>query len=493
MELPASFLDSILQLLGKEEACQLLNSLKEESPVSIRLNLRKGCLKSQKLVPVPWCSSGFYLDYRPPFTFDPLLHAGCYYVQEAASMFVEQAVRRFIGTTPVVALDLCAAPGGKSTLLCDCLPKGSLLVANEVIPNRAQVLVENLTKWGYPNVVVTNNNPVAFASLEGLFDLLLADVPCSGEGMFRKEPTAVSEWSPEAVLYCRERQRRILADSWRCLKPGGILIYSTCTYNTAENEENVRRLCNERGAVPLRMEIPPKWNVTGNLLSGESFPVYRFLPHRTRGEGFFMAVLRKPAEDTFSHAEQSRTKRTSGKKEKKEMPATPSKACLKEIDTWLREGEAYSYLCEKNLLFAFPKRYLDLLPLLTDSLHILRAGVPLTEFKGSDQIPTPALALSLLLRPDKFYRVELDYSQALSYLRKEVISLSNAVPRGIVLLTYQQIPLGFAKNIGSRANNLYPQAWRIRSSYTPDKVWELSESAFTTGTGPISPLLSSAE
>lgn len=202
-------------------------------------------------------------------------------------MFVEQALRRYVGEGPVVMLDLCAAPGGKSTHARSVLPAGSLLVANEVIRNRSQVLAENLTKWGHSGVVVTNNDPADFSSLTDFFDVILTDVPCSGEGMFRKDPVAVSEWSGENVEICWQRQRRIVTDIWPCLKPGGILIYSTCTYNTKENEENIRWIRDEFGAEVLPLEISTDWNITGNLLSGEDFPAYRFLPHRTKGEGFF--------------------------------------------------------------------------------------------------------------------------------------------------------------------------------------------------------------
>lgn len=253
MELPSSFTDYTRALLGVEEYEKLAAALEGEQPVSIRLNEDKlpessFSLFRSSLEHVPWSAAGYYLDKRLTFTFDPLFHAGCYYVQEASSMFVEQALRRYVGEGPVVMLDLCAAPGGKSTHARSVLPAGSLLVANEVIRNRSQVLAENLTKWGHSGVVVTNNDPADFSSLTDFFDVILTDVPCSGEGMFRKDPVAVSEWSGENVEICWQRQRRIVTDIWPCLKPGGILIYSTCTYNTKENEENIRWIRDEFGA-----------------------------------------------------------------------------------------------------------------------------------------------------------------------------------------------------------------------------------------------------
>ena len=256
MNLPASFIDYTRTLLGNEEYEKLAAALQQEPPVSIRINKLR--MKEEGLSSltdssahfsfnkVPWASDGYYLDERLTFTFDPLFHAGCYYVQEASSMFVEQVLRQYV-ESPVVMLDLCAAPGGKSTHACSLLPEGSLLVANEVIRNRSQILAENLTKWGYPGVVVTNNDPSDFSRLGAFFDVILTDVPCSGEGMFRKDPGAVEEWSPENVEICWQRQRRIIADIWPCLKPGGILVYSTCTYNTKEDEENVQWILFRKG------------------------------------------------------------------------------------------------------------------------------------------------------------------------------------------------------------------------------------------------------
>ena len=283
MNLPAPFVAGMQQLLGNETFSAFQEALQTDTPVSVRMNTAKCGRIPEAATPVAWCTSGYYLSKRPTFTFDPLFHAGGYYVQEASSMFVEQALRRWV-EGPVVMLDLCAAPGGKSTLARSVLPSGSLLVANEVMRNRSQVLAENLIKWGHPGVIVTQNDPADFTDLGPVFDVILTDVPCSGEGMFRKDPVAITEWSPENVDLCVQRQRRILRDIWPALKPGGILIYSTCTYNTHENEENVHWISRELGAEVLSLEVPDSWSITGNLLGGE-FPVYRFLPHRTVGEG----------------------------------------------------------------------------------------------------------------------------------------------------------------------------------------------------------------
>lgn len=462
MELPASFIDYTRALLGDEEYDKLAVALQQEPPVSIRLNQLK--INHSLSDKVPWSSEGFYLEERLTFTFDPLFHAGCYYVQEASSMFVEQVLRQYI-TGPVKMLDLCAAPGGKSTHARSVLPEGSLLVANEVIRNRSQILAENLTKWGHPDVVVTNNDPADFSALLSFFDVILTDVPCSGEGMFRKDPVAVSEWSPENVEICWQRQRRIISDIWPSLKPGGLLIYSTCTYNIKENERNIRWIRDEFGAEVLPVDVPGFWNLTGNLIDDEYFPVYRFFPHRTRGEGFFLAVLRKPEEDAM----QVRYKSGTNQNKKKAAP-TVSKEQLSAARAWLLSAEDYEVLSNGLNITAFPKEYLAELSALQQNLRVIQAGVALAEVKGKDLIPSHALAMSTVLSCGAFPREEVSYEQAIAYLRKEAIVLPDTAPRGYVLLMYKNVPLGFVKNIGNRANNLYPQEWRIRSGYLPEEI-----------------------
>ena len=419
MNLPAEFAEQTRVLLGDVEYEKLVSALAEDTPVSIRLNPWKQkkiepSIGREQFTAVPWCADGFYLNERLTFTFDPLFHAGSYYVQEASSMFLEQAMQQYVNE-PVTVLDLCAAPGGKSTHIRSLLPEGSLLVANEVIRNRSQVLAENLIKWGHPDVMVTNNDPANFAKLTELFDVIMTDVPCSGEGMFRKDPGAIEEWSLENVEICWQRQRRIIADIWPCLKPGGILIYSTCTYNTKENEENISWIMEELGAEPLSVNVPDEWGITGNL-SDSDFPVYRFMPHKTKGEGFFLAVLRKGGEG--------------------ELERTGNKEAL-----------------------------------IRKHLRVIKdSGVEPGVLKGKDLIPSHAQAMSVTLDLEAYPSCELTYEQAIAYLRREAIVLDASVPRGSILVMYRNVPLGFVKNIGNRANNLYPQDWRIRSGYLPDIV-----------------------
>ena len=269
--------------MGDELYARFSDGLNEEAPVSIRINRLKsrGRSVAGTAVNVPWCGDGRYLPQRPDFTFDPLLHAGCYYVQEASSMFVHHVLRSLV-STPVLMLDMCAAPGGKSTAAASALPEGSILMSNEPVRARANILAENMMKWGSPDVIVTNNYPRDYVRSGLDFDVILCDVPCSGEGMFRKDEGAVEEWSPQNVDACSRLQREIVADAWQCLRPGGLLIYSTCTFNATENEENIRWIVDELGGMPV-----------GSLLADFTAPVYRFIPGCTRGEGLFMAVLRK--------------------------------------------------------------------------------------------------------------------------------------------------------------------------------------------------------
>lgn len=466
-ELPSSFIDRTRRLLG-DDYPRFEQALATESPVSIRLNPAK-CWPGRPLgEAVPWSQEGYYLPERPAFTFDPCFHAGAYYVQEAASMFLHRVIDQYIHT-PVRYLDLCAAPGGKSTDAIASLPAGSLVVSNEVVPNRTYILAENLTKWGSPFSVVTRNEAADFARLESYFDMVATDVPCSGEGMFRKDPDAIAEWSPAGVDRCAERQRQILTDVWPALKPGGVLIYSTCTYNLEENEEIVLYLMKELGATPLTVDTDPAWGIASALVPGVT--AYRFMPHLTRGEGLFMAVLRKPGEPDDSHSrllDEPAGKRN--KKGKKTTPATPVP------DEWcqrLAHPDDFDFVSRGDSFLAIPREYRADYQLLDRHLTLLQAGVTLATVKGRDYIPHPSLALSTALDPEKTPRFEADLATALAYLRRESIVLPPDQPRGYLIVAYRGFPLGWVKNLGNRANNLYPQEWRIRSGYTPDLLPDL--------------------
>ncbi len=402
VNLPEEFVRETRQVMGDERFERYLKAFEEEPPVSIRLNPHKTeeltVLEGER---VPWCEQGWYLPRRPNFTMDPLLHAGCYYVQEASSMFLWHVLTsHLLPLTSKIssALDLCAAPGGKSTLLRSVLPEGSTLFSNEPMRNRYQVLAENVQKWGYANHEVTNLYPRDFVKQKQRFDLILCDVPCSGEGMFRKDPATIAEWSPKNVERCWQLQREIVCDAWKCLNDGGLLIYSTCTFNTKENEENIRWFMEELGAEVLPVDTKPEWNITGSLLEGFTEPVYRFIPGITRGEGLFLCALHKGE--------------------------------LRGVREELREVKRHN-------------------------------------FKGTNQMsPNSSLTpLNSPLTPP----IALTYPQAIAYLRGEALVLPEDTPRGIVEVTFMGYPLGQMKNIGSRANNLYPKAWRIKTTHIPNE------------------------
>lgn len=461
MKLPADFEKRTAELLGESDFRQLKDALQEEAPVSIRVNGAKwrNYPPDDKLLRederVPWCKEGKYLNFRPAFTFDPLFHAGCYYVQEASSMFLAHVLKTFV-KEPVRMLDLCAAPGGKSTLARSVLSEGSLLVANEVMRSRSQVLAENLVKWGHPDMLVSNNDPNDFSALPAFFDVILTDVPCSGEGMFRKDETAIVDWSVDNVNICRQRQRRILSDVWPALKDGGLLIYSTCTFNREENEENIAWIVDELGAGVLDVPTENGWNITGNL-AWEDFPVYRFLPYKTKGEGLFMAVLRKKGSDGRSVLKR---KQKNNKNKKGNVPVVPMT-----VKAWLNDSDMFNFTSDGSVISAVRKQFSDDVVQLQQALYVLQTGITLGTIKGKDIIPSQSLAMSTELNINAFPVAEVDYDQAVAYLRSETVALSDDVSRGYVLLTYKDIPLGFVKNIGNRANNLYPNEWRIRSTY----------------------------
>ena len=447
MELNGKFVERTRALFGEERYGRFVQALETEPVVSIRFNGRKMEADSS-LNAVPWASAGRYLESRPVFTADPLFHAGCYYVQEASSMFVEQVVRQYLDR-PVRALDLCAAPGGKSTLLLSLLPQGSMLVSNEPVPLRAQILAENVTKWGNAASLVTRNEPADFAPFRNFFDFILVDAPCSGEGMFRKDSYAVEQWSVSNVEQCAKRQREIVADIWESLRPGGLMVYSTCTFNREENEDCVEWIASELGAEVLKLEISDEWNITGSLTT-EGLPVYRFIPGYTAGEGLFLAVLRKDGSSTVMQPKAPR------------MQLAPAKL-KSEVAKWIAAPGDFDFVLQGDTVIAMPKEHTAAMLALQQKLKVLHMALPLAEVKNNKILPLHALAMSTELVAQAFNTVELEREKALAYLHREALLFADA-PVGHLLLTYKGTPIGFVKNIGNRANNLYPAEWRIRKN-----------------------------
>ena len=446
VSLPPAFVNRINQQFPSE-AEAFFQSQAIPSPISFRLNP----LKLDRKLPfekIPWATHGYYLPQRPAFTLDPLLHAGAYYVQEASSMLLEQAFRQLAGPgQPLRVLDLCGAPGGKSTLLASLLSGDSLLVSNEVIRSRAEILAENVTKWGAPNVIVTNNDPRDFQRLQGFFDVMVVDAPCSGEGLFRKDRQAINEWSPENASLCADRQRRILIDAWPALKPGGTLIYSTCTYNPAENEENIAWLAAQGNVTPLPLTLADSWGIRA-VEAGNGIAGYQLMPHRAKGEGFFISVLRKNEGQEWQPAR------------KQHFPLAPvAKKEAEEVKEWLT-GPAELFLHQENIL-AFPPHDLAAWGAVVRALRIVQAGVAMAEIKKKNLVPAPALALATVLKKEAFSAQELSLEEAVRYLRKEEWPIDPG-HNGWQLASYKGLPLGWIKRIGHRFNNYYPLHWRIR-------------------------------
>jgi 16S rRNA C967 or C1407 C5-methylase (RsmB/RsmF family)/NOL1/NOP2/fmu family ribosome biogenesis protein len=441
MNLPQAFTERTKALLGNEYN-DFENALQQIPPVSVRINNKADYQPNNDTV--AWCPQAYYLKERPVFTLDPLFHAGIYYVQEASSMFLAYVAEKFFPQAQRV-LDLCAAPGGKSTVLLQAIPEDSLLVSNEIIRSRAHILAENMIKWGNANFVVSNNEPADFARLKRFFDVVVIDAPCSGEGMFRKDPVAISEWSLNNVRLCAQRQKEIVAAVWEALAPGGILVYSTCTFNREENEDNIQWICEELQAELLTVDCTnfPQITVTDGG--------YRFYPHKVRGEGLFMSVLRKTENDT----------ETSSKKRKKEN--NKNFKIIKQEDFFyrLKNDFKWTIISENNIFRAFPQKIADEMIYLEKNLRCVENGIILAEQKGKDIIPTAQLALSKYIDTKNLTVIDLDLESALLYLRKDPFALEIS-EHGYCLVSYKNQILGWIKNLGNRFNNLYPANWRIR-------------------------------
>lgn len=448
---PPAFARRMQQQL-QQQWSEFLAAHRHGPSTSIRINPAKSGPK--EFEKVAWTSFGYYLDQRPSFTFDPLFHSGAYYVQEASSMFLEQVVKQTLDLSePLRVLDLCAAPGGKSTHLLSLLNEQSLLVTNETIRSRATILAENIQKWGAHNVVVTNNDPEDFQDAEGLFDLIVVDAPCSGEGLFRKDPQANKEWSEENVTLCSQRQQRILHHVWPALRQNGILVYCTCTYNEKENEETLARLSKEKAAESVKINLERSWGVEEVMKNGVC--AYRFYPHRVKGEGFFIAAVRKLEEqpEVAIH--------------KKKTFDHPSTKISERLCDWLQHPEALEFIKHDELILALPRQYLFEIGFLSKFLRVIQKGTAVATLKHEKLIPEHAFALSTAINAKHFNSLELSLEEAIAYLRKDVLNLPH-VTKGFTLMKYQQVPIGWSNLLGNRMNNLYPSAWRIRNDFHPN-------------------------
>lgn len=436
------------EAIGAENALVAFSAFDDPASVSIRLNpFKKGCTLSGR--PVHWNSHGLLLAERPVFTLDPMFHAGAYYVQDSSSMFVGHVFRQLLNRVklpedrPLRVLDLCAAPGGKTTDLAASLREhfgdAFILVANEVMKARVGVLADNVAIWGDPNVVVTSDDPRAFSALPGFFDIILADVPCSGEGMFRKDMQAQEQWSEDNVALCEARQRRILADVWPSLAMGGVLVYSTCTFNRYENDGNVGWIASELGADVVTEEFAG--GCTGIIRTEYG---YSLVPGYVEGEGQYCAALVKTSEVAYVSLKNPRGKDASS--------AEPVRGLMNREMTFSLKGDT---------LVAVPEHLSHCVSVLRQYLHVIAAGCAVGLMKGKVFVPGADLALSIALDRNAYPSVEVDLKTALSYLHRDAIVLPDA-EKGYVLVCHQGLPLGFVKNLGNRCNSLHPQSRRIR-------------------------------
>ncbi len=445
--LPVQLLESLANTKGfDKEAFENIHASGEQV-TSIRINpfkfsdSPKALSFGEGLGEVGWCKQGYYLQFRPSFTFDPLFHAGCYYVQEASSMFLEQALKQTVDLSkPLKVLDLCAAPGGKSTHIQSLISAESLLVSNEVIRSRANVLKDNIIKWGCENVAVTNNDPKDFARLENYFDVIVVDAPCSGSGLFRRDPEAIEEWSENNVQLCSQRQQRILADVFPALRKDGMLIYSTCSYSKEEDEEIVNWLQQEFPIFNIQLSIHNDWGII------ESDPGYRFWPDKVKGEGFFLACFRK----------------TGGESEiafrPKYRPVLADKKDIAVISRWA-EMDGRIFIRNGDTVYAWPSNLVHDFSLLMDKLKVIYSGVLTGELIRDKLVPDHALAMSRIVA-NNAGRTELNKEQAIRYLQRKDIIMENA-NKGWQLVTYQQYSLGWVNVLPNRVNNYYPKELRI--------------------------------
>jgi 16S rRNA C967 or C1407 C5-methylase (RsmB/RsmF family)/NOL1/NOP2/fmu family ribosome biogenesis protein len=446
VKLAQDFLLSIATAKGfSKEAFERVHASGEQV-TSVRINPAKEIKSEIQSSKIPWTNYGYYLAQRPSFTFDPLFHAGTYYVQEASSMFLEQALKQTMDVRePLKVLDLCASPGGKSTHIQSLISADSLLVSNEVIRSRANVLKDNIVKWGCSNVVVTNNDPKDFSRLPNYFDVIVVDAPCSGSGLFRRDAAAMDEWSENNVQLCSQRQQRILADVWPALKENGVLIYSTCSYSTEEDEDIMDWIGEQLDAVTHRLNIVDDWGILETMSRNGAYG-YRCWPYKVKGEGFFLACFRKP-----QGAETISTK-------VRKNPAQATKAEQEIIQQWIK-GNDHRFIKHLNTVYAWPYVHFADFSFLLEQLRVIYSGTLVGELMRDKLVPDHALAMSRLL-PVTIGAIELNSAQAILYLQRKELALEGAL-KGWQLVTFQGQNLGWVNVLSNRINNYYPKELRI--------------------------------
>lgn len=448
LSLPEALLASLENTEGFDRQSFVDAHAYPKSITSIRYNPIKLPLLKDKLPakPIPWNPYGYYLPSRPSFTLDPLFHAGLYYVQEAGSQFLWQVLSQNISREePVKVLDLCAAPGGKSTLLASYFSNG-LIVANETIKSRVNVLTENTTKWGSGNIVVTNNDPAHFNRLPGHFDVVLIDAPCSGSGLFRRDNEAIAEWSEDNVLLCGRRQQRILSDAFSTLKKGGLLIYSTCSYSPQEDENQLDWLAENFKVENIPIQTDARWGITEVRSNKHQQVGYKFYPNKTDSEGFFIALFKKTETTNTGYAEQGNL-------------ISASRAEFEEVFKWISSKEAHYVIKQNENLVAVNQKWREEIAVLQKNLYLKKVGISIGAIKNKGLVPAHDLAVSMLLT-EEINKMELSEDESLQYLRRKEIN-SSEVTKGWIVATFKGLNLGWMKILPNRVNNYYPTEWRI--------------------------------
>ena len=449
--LPEALLNSLKEIKGFEKESFLAAHQQVKPITSVRFNpFKKNNLPNDALVleeQVPWSSQGYYLQDRPSFTTDPLFHAGMYYVQEASSMFLEEVLKQTCDlSASLKVLDLCAAPGGKSTLIQSVLSPESLLVCNEVIKSRVNILSENITKWGALNTIVTNNDPKDFLKLPAYFDVIVVDAPCSGSGLFRKDANAISEWSENNVALCNQRQQRILHDILNALKPGGILIYSTCSYSNQENEMICDWMIKEQALNSIQIKTNADWNIVETSSAQHHAFGYRFYPNKLKGEGFFIAAFEKP-NTAIQKIKYNQTNKI--------VPIKKTNS----IQQWVKDNPSTGFFKWKDDVIAFPQNLFEEITNIQSALYIKKTGTTIGSLIRDEIIPSHELSMSTI-KSESIHTIDIDLQTALSFLRLDLKNLL-AQNKGWNLLSYKNTSLGFIKVLPNRINNYYPKEWRI--------------------------------
>ena len=445
----------MVQELGHDEAMALCEALATEPTTSVRLNPLKMTTAKWESRKVEWSRWGYLLDTRPSFTLDADFHAGAYYVQEASSQFAGYIMSQALGGEQECEgkyiLDMCAAPGGKSTHYATLVGERGLVVANEINRSRAAVLADNARKWGLGNMVVSCNDSSRFRQVEEWFDAVAVDAPCSGEGMFRKLDEAQEQWSEANVAMCAERQWEIFQNAFEALKPGGVMLYSTCTFNRSEDEnilERAMELYGESFEAVDEISVGEDWGVVVGQVG--AFRTYRFFPHKLSGEGMFMAVARKAG--AASKRRQLKSRR--------QIIAAVDKRSAEELGRWVREPEGMKFFAAGDMLYGCRKEHYGDIEALSGVLSVIYSGVAMGQIFKNKLKPDGALALYVGLNRDAVECREVGEEDVLKFLRKQDISAENFA-EGINLVLHNGQALGFVKRIGARVNNMYPNSLRI--------------------------------